>query len=142
MTLCVCDRLLAVAPVCKNPANVGHVPLLVRLLLEDLDPHVRDSHSKPVVEADATKREWEAKSGHARYIFRDSDAFGVEPVEHLVGEHQVRDTLLVNLGTEVLVVSSRETPGAIVSFGRRVLFACSRFDPCTGPGGTYVPIPW
>ena len=45
---------LLVAPVGQRVHDVAHLPLVVRLLAQQLDPLVRDGHLQPVVEADAS----------------------------------------------------------------------------------------
>ena len=84
VTLGISDGLLAVAAVGQCPADVGDIPILILLLLQELDPHVGDSHRQTVIKPDTTERKWEAECRHARHILCNCDAVGKDVVEHLV----------------------------------------------------------
>jgi hypothetical protein len=51
----ISDGLLAMTPICQGKGKCAYIPLIVLLLLQGLDPHIRDSHGEPVIEADASK---------------------------------------------------------------------------------------
>lgn len=50
--------------------DVAHLPVLVALLLQQLDPHVRDGHAQPVVEPGAALRHRPAGRWHAGYVLK------------------------------------------------------------------------
>jgi hypothetical protein len=98
-----------VPPVCQCEIEGTHIPIDVLLLLQPLDVQVRYGHGKSVVESYSAQRQRDAETGHAGHIFRDGDTVGVQLVQHLVGNHEVDHTLLINARAEVLVVAARET---------------------------------
>lgn len=97
MTLAVSDAFLSVSPVCQREADVGQVPILVFLFLQDLDPHVRDGHGQTIIKSHASQGQRHAQSWHTRHILGNSDALGVDLVEHFVGEHEINHRLLVDI---------------------------------------------
>ena len=115
VALAVRDSLLAMPSVSECPADAADVPVLILDLLQDLDPHVRNGHSEPVVEAHTTKGKGQAQSGHAGHVLSDGDAFGVQLVEHLVGDHEVYNSFLVYCSAKILVIAAREASGDVVS---------------------------
>ena len=110
VALAVGNRLLTVPSVCERPANATNIPVFVLGLFEDLDPHIRNGHGQPVIEADTTEREGETQSRHAGHILGDGDDLGVQPMKHLVSQHQIHNAFLIDLGAKVLVISSGEAP--------------------------------
>ena len=62
MGLGVGDAGLFVAAVGERVHDVAHLPLVVRLLLQQLDPLVRNGHLQPVVKPDAALRHWPAQA--------------------------------------------------------------------------------
>jgi len=51
----ICRRsIYHVSPVGESKDDVANIPLIVRLLLEQLDPHVRDSHRQAVVKTNTS----------------------------------------------------------------------------------------
>lgn len=57
----VCDACLRVAAVGQRVHDVAHLPLVVCLLLQQLNPLVRNRHLQPVVEPDASLCNWPAQ---------------------------------------------------------------------------------
>lgn len=108
MTLAISDTFLSVSPIRQRKADVGQVPILIFLFLQDLDPHVRDSHGQTIIEPHASQGQGHAQSWHARHVLGNSDALGVELVEHLVGKHEIYHRLLVDIRAEIFVISARE----------------------------------
>lgn len=62
-----------VASVGKSKDNVGDIPLVVRLLFEQFNPHVGDSHREAVVKANTSLGHWATKSWHSRNICKKRD---------------------------------------------------------------------
>lgn len=106
MTLAVSDTFLSVSPVRQRKADVGQVPILVFLFLQDLDPHVGDGHGQTIIESHTSQGQGHAQSWHARHVLGNSDALGVELVEHLVGKHEIYHRLLVDIRAEIFVISA------------------------------------
>ncbi len=65
------------ATVGEGETDVSEIPLFVRRFFEEFDPHIGYSHGKTVIEADASFRDWAAKSGHSRNVFGDCDGVRV-----------------------------------------------------------------
>ena len=63
----------------------AHLPLIIRLLLEKLDPHVGDGHGKTIIEADASFGYWTAESRHTRNVLGNGDHVRVELVKQMIG---------------------------------------------------------
>lgn len=72
-------------PVDQNPANICHVPFIVFLLLQKLDPHIRDGHGKTVVETNTPQSKWETQRRHSRDVLGDSNRFRVDVMKHFIG---------------------------------------------------------
>ncbi|KAI3492991.1 hypothetical protein L1887_42366 [Cichorium endivia] len=103
------DRLFQMTSVGEREADVAKVPVLVRLFLEQLDPHVWHGHREAVVEANTALRDGSAQRRHARDVLGDGDGVGVVLVDHVVGEHEVGDGLDVDGRAKVLVVAAAES---------------------------------
>lgn len=84
MTLTVCDTLFTVSPVRQCVDNVPKVPLVIGFVLEQLDPHVRNSHGKSVVEANTALIHGTTKKWHARNILGNRNDRGVQTSQHIV----------------------------------------------------------
>mmetsp|Transcript_73579 Transcript_73579/g.204461 ORF Transcript_73579/g.204461 Transcript_73579/m.204461 type:complete len:285 (+) Transcript_73579:237-1091(+) len=67
------DARLLPSPILQGVCDVAHIPLIVRNLLEELNPHIWNSHREAVVEAESSLLHRPAKRGHARYVFGDGD---------------------------------------------------------------------
>lgn len=72
-------------PVDQDPANICHIPLVVLLLLQKLDPHVGDGHGKTVIKTDTPQSKRETQSRHSGNILGDCDGFGIDVMEHFIG---------------------------------------------------------
>lgn len=110
MAFAVCDALLTMASVGQCEANVTNIPILVLQLLQNLDPHIRDGHGEAIVKSHAAQMDRNAKTRHTRYVFCDSNAFWVQRVQHVIGKHHVHHRFLVNIVTEIFMVTARESP--------------------------------
>mmetsp|Transcript_56235 Transcript_56235/g.133544 ORF Transcript_56235/g.133544 Transcript_56235/m.133544 type:complete len:275 (+) Transcript_56235:703-1527(+) len=106
--LAVADHLLLVPAVGEGVDDVAHLPLVVRHLLEKLDPHVGGSHRETVVEAKPALRNRAAEGRHAGDVLRDRDAPGAQRVDEVVGEHEVHARLDVRREPEVLAITVDE----------------------------------
>mmetsp|Transcript_40311 Transcript_40311/g.126894 ORF Transcript_40311/g.126894 Transcript_40311/m.126894 type:complete len:704 (-) Transcript_40311:165-2276(-) len=104
----VANNLLLVSSVCQRVYNMTHLPLIVRHLLQELDPHIRSSHGKTIVEAETSLMDRAAERWHARNILGDADGPGPDGVDHVVGKHKVDASIHVGVQAEVLAVSVHE----------------------------------
>ena len=100
------DGGLAVAAVGEDAPEFVEVPVLVALVLEELDPMIRDAHGEAVGETNAALRVRAAQAGHAGHVLGDDDRAGLDFRNELVGEFQVKDGVLVRIGAEVIVVGA------------------------------------
>lgn len=110
MTFRVSDGLFTVPSVGQSVSEVAHVPLDVLLLLQPFDVEIWNSHGKSVVKTKSTKGQGHTETRHTGYIFRNCNTIWIDLVKHLISEHEVNDTFLVNTRSEVLVVAARESP--------------------------------
>ena len=82
--------------------------LFYLLLLEHFDPHVWDGHGQPVVKPSTSLGSGTAQGRHAGHVLCDGDHVRGDVVEHLVGQHEVDQSLRVGVQTKVLVVVACE----------------------------------
>lgn len=134
VTLAVCNRPFAMSSVREGKADVANIPVLVLLLLENLDPHIWNCHGKTIVKANTTKGKRKTESRHARDIFSNSDNFWVKRVEHLVGNHKVDDGLLISVGAKVLVVTPRKSTVLVSALTLRKGSECFKVLTCQHHG--------
>ena len=78
VALGVADVLLAVPAIQQRVEELGQVPLLVALLLEELDPVVRHAHRQAVVESDAAFGDRPGHADHSRDVFGDGDRLRIQ----------------------------------------------------------------
>jgi hypothetical protein len=78
VTLAIGDAHFSVASVGKRMNNVRKVPLIVRLVFEEFDPHIGYGHGQTVIEANPPLRNGHAKKGHTRNVLGDGDNRGIE----------------------------------------------------------------
>lgn len=102
MRLRIADDLLEPASIGQTVRYVAHVPVLVRRLLQQLDPHVGHEHAETVVEAQAAVLELATQSRHARDILCDRDGVRVDLADKSIREAQVDNTVKVRVQTKVL----------------------------------------
>jgi hypothetical protein len=110
MALGISNRLLSVPPISEREADIAHIPFVIGFLFEYLDPHIRNSHGKPVVESNPTKGKRKTKSGHTRDILGNCHAIRVYLMQHLIGEHEIYYSFFINCRAKVLVVAARKSP--------------------------------
>jgi len=94
----------------QSMGEVTHVPFDILLLLQPFDVEIWNSHGKPVVKSKSTEGQRHTETRHTGDVFGDADAIRIYLVKHLVGEHEINNTLLVHTWTKVLVVATRESP--------------------------------
>lgn len=73
--------------------DVSHLPFTVFLLLDHLDPHVRDGHRETVVKSYTALVDRPAERWHAGHVLGNTDDVWVYFVQHLVGLHISIQTL-------------------------------------------------
>ena len=113
--LAVRHALLLVPPVLHRVRQVRHAPVLVLLLADHLYPQVRQKHVQTIVKADAAVFHFPAESGHAGDVFGDGDGVVLDLVDECVGEHEVDESVHVDLEAEVVgVVAGEGVADAVV----------------------------
>src|SRR5436190_1079390 len=110
VALSIRNCFLAVSAIRQRKGDVTHIPLLILLLLQKLDVHIRNSHSQTIVKANATERKRQTEGWHPRHVLSDGDAFGVQLVEHFVCERKVGNAFFVNARTEIFMITPRKSP--------------------------------
>ena len=106
--------LFVVAAVGEFPVYRGGMPVLVLLLLEELDPVVGDTHRHAVVEAHAAVLDLEGEAGHAAHLLGYGYGVGVEFVYELVGEGEVGYGVGVLAAVVVVGIRAEGFPQAVV----------------------------
>ncbi len=97
MGLHIGDGILAGAAQAHVAPHLKDIPLLVGLFLYGFDPHIRQTHAQPVVEANAAVGNGQAHAGHAGHILGNGDGLGIDLVDPLVGQLQVGEGLGVGV---------------------------------------------
>ncbi len=82
------------------------IPVLVALVLEELDPMVGDAHGQAVGETDSAFGIRPAEAGHAGHVLGDDDGSRFDFRDEFVGEFQIEDGFFVGIVAEVVVVCS------------------------------------
>lgn len=84
VALAIRDALFSVASVRQGMYKVSHVPFIISLMFQKLDPCVRNGHGKPIVEANAAIINRNAEKRHARDIFCNCDERRIERVKGII----------------------------------------------------------
>src|SRR5271154_860194 len=70
--------------------------------------HIRKSHCKTVIKAHTTDLDWQTQRGHPTNIFGNCDNFRVDIMQHVIGEHEIHNTFLIDGRSKVFVIPSGE----------------------------------
>mmetsp|Transcript_29626 Transcript_29626/g.71148 ORF Transcript_29626/g.71148 Transcript_29626/m.71148 type:complete len:352 (-) Transcript_29626:192-1247(-) len=115
------DALLPPPAVLERVGEMPHVPLVVRLLLEHLDPQVGQGHRQPIIKTKPALRHRPAQGRHPTHILRHSHRRArAQPVHQVIRQHHVHAALHIRGRAEILVVSPRESssqPVVVVQHG-------------------------
>ncbi len=101
---------------------VGHglehfvdVPVVVALVFQQLDPEIRQAHSKPVIEAKSAILNRIAKTRHSAYLLGDTDRIWIDFVNECIGQLQIGDSIefhtirkILERTTEINAISMME----------------------------------
>jgi hypothetical protein len=104
MGLGIGDGLFLPAAVVEGMPHFVEVPFFVLLVLEDLDPVIRDAHAQAVIKAQSALFYLATGSWHAAHILRNAEAIGFEGVDEVVGQLQISDGIPLGSFLEVFVV--------------------------------------
>ena len=69
MTFGIRDGLFVLATVGHLPEHAGRLPVLIHLLLDNLNPIIRDVHCHPIVKAVTSVMERQCQSRHTGHLF-------------------------------------------------------------------------
>ena len=134
----ISDGLLLVTSVLQDVADVPNIPIIIRLFLQEFDPHVWNCHAKPVIKSSTAFLHWTTQRRHPRHILQESiirkrstlhqinhvlqhynptaqtylsngDSLWVQLMQHVVGQHQVHQSLCVDVKPKVFIIITTET---------------------------------
>ena len=99
--------------------HLEHIPLIVGIVLEQLDPEVRNAHGQAVVEADAAAADGDAHAGHAAHLLADGQREGIDGVDQLVGQLQIGQRVHVGVQAEVLGIVGEAGAESVILIDHR-----------------------
>ena len=114
VALYIRDGLLVGTAVGQCPEDVGHVPVFVALLLEGLDPIVRNTHCQAIVEAHTAIFDRTSESWHAAHFLGDGDSVRVNLVDELVGKSEIADCIAILIAVVVVAIAVEVLSEAVV----------------------------
>ena len=119
MALGIRDGLLVLTAVGHLPEHAGGLPVLVGLLLDELDPVVGHVHCHAIVEAVAAVLDGGCQAGHARYLLGNGDGILVELVDERVGQGEVADGIAVLIQVVVVAIATEGLAQAVAAVEHR-----------------------
>ena len=112
--LSIGDGLLIGTAVGHLPEDVTWIPLLVALFLDHLNPVVRQTHSKAVVEAHAAVFKLGCETRHARHLLSNGDGILVHLVDNFVGKGEIAEGVVVLTAVEIVAIAAEVNTQAVV----------------------------
>jgi len=100
----VADGLFVPAAVGEFVPQAAHGPVLVRHLLDELDPVIRHPHGEAAVETAAAVLCRRGKPRHAAHILGHGEGIRPHGVNQAVGEREIGERILVHVRVEIIIV--------------------------------------
>lgn len=116
VTFRIGDAWLLVSSVGQLEGDFSDLPVLILMFLQQLDPHIRNSHCHSEPKPYATFFNWPAKPWEAGDIFCDKNDLRVNDLGQLIGDAQVCKRIDIQIMIEVLIVVPCESVGLAVVF--------------------------
>ena len=104
MALGIADGLLILTTVRELMPDRTWAPLLVGVIRDELRPEVGDIHREAVVEAKASVLDGSSETRHTAHLFGDGDRIGVDTMDQLIGQREVRHSIGILMTIEVVGV--------------------------------------
>ena len=101
------DGGLAPPPVGEHTPQLAKIPILVALVLEQLDPVIGHAHRKPMGETHPTLGDRPAQPRHAGHVLGHQQHAGFQTPRQRRGQLQVEDRILIGIAAEVVVVAAK-----------------------------------
>ena len=119
MAFAIGNRLLVRPPVFHFPEDGTWFPVLIPLLLDSLDPKVRNVHGHAIVEAVTAVFKPGGKSRHTTHFLGNREGPRIHLVYQLVGQSQITDGVVILMPVEIvaIVAESLTQSVAIVEHG-------------------------
>ena len=99
--LSISDGLHVGKPVGHGEEELVHVPLLISLVFQHLNPEIGQSHSETVIEADASILNLCADSRHSAHIFSYCNILIINIMNEFVGQLQICHSIVVDVIAEI-----------------------------------------
>ncbi len=119
VTLGIGDGLLIGTPVGGLPPDGRGVPLLIFLLLDQLDPEVGDVHRQAVVEAITPCLGRHRQSRHTAHLLGDGDCLRIDLVDQLVGQREVTDGVAILSRVVVVAIVAERFSQSVAAVDHR-----------------------
>ena len=114
MALAIRDGLLVGPAVGKLPEYRGRMPVFILLLLDHLDPVIRDTHCHTVVESDAAILKLHGKPGHTAHLLSYGYSLAVYIMDKDIGKREICDGIRILIAVVVVGIRSESLPEAMV----------------------------
>ena len=114
MALGIADGLLILTTIRKLVPDSTWAPLLVGVIRDELRPEVGDIHREAVVKAKASVLDRSSETRHTAHLFGDGDRIGVDAMDQLIGQREVRHSIGILMTIEVVGVRGEALAEAVV----------------------------
>ena len=114
MALSIADGLLIFTTVRELIQDRTWAPLLVGVIRDELRPEVGDIHREAVVKAKASVLDRSSETRHTTHLFGDRDRVGVDAMDQLIGQREVRHSIGILMTIEVVRVRGEALAEAVV----------------------------
>ena len=84
------------------------------MIRDELRPEVGDIHREAVVKAKASVLDGSSETRHTAYLFGDRDRIGVDAMDQLIGQREVRHSIGILMTIEVVGVRGEALAEAVV----------------------------
>ena len=114
MALGIANGLLIFTTIRELIPDRAWAPLLVRVIRDELRPEVGDIHREAVVKAKASVLNRSSETRHTTHLFGDRDCIGVDAMDQLIGQREVRHSIGILMTIEVVRVRGEALAEAVV----------------------------
>ena len=114
MALSIADGLLIFTTIRELIPDSTWAPLLVGVIRDELRPEVGDIHREAVVKAKASVLNGSSETRHTTHLFGDRDRIGVDAMDQLIGQREVRHSIGILMTIEVVGVRGEALAEAVV----------------------------
>ena len=115
----VTDHLFVGAADGEFIINMIQIPMLVRCSFQQADPHIRFSHGKAVVKANATLGNGNAQSGDGRHILRDQQSIRIDLPGQFCCQLQICHSFNIRIHGEIFAVVGKSHAQTVIMIEHR-----------------------